>query len=156
MDPAVFVGRDDEHRGLAGVETETHVGSASKPVPELRERRVLEEWCTGGAVSLSSYLALVHVSFQVLANLTCNAQATTSLVLKSSLLTWIEMQLLTPQENEGVAWIKIVENVLTTVDSAKLESSTNGEWRSVICRCLSLLLGDDEPGTLTGGFILTF
>lgn len=81
-------------------------------------------------------------SLQVLANLTCNTQATTSLVLKSSLLTWIELQLLNSKEDEGVEWIKILENILTVVDPTKLESSTNGEWRSVICRCLSLLLAN--------------
>ncbi|KAJ7095895.1 ribosome 60S biogenesis N-terminal-domain-containing protein [Mycena belliarum] len=76
---------------------------------------------------------------EVLANLTCNSQATTSLVLKSSLLQWIEMQLRISTA-EAVAWIRIVENVLLVADAQKMESSTGGEWRFVICRCLSLVL----------------
>jgi len=81
---------------------------------------------------------------EVLANLTCNSQAATSLVLRSALLTWIEMQITLSRE-EGVAWIKILENVLTVTDSSKLEVSTNGDWRSVIFRCLLLLLDHSKP-----------
>ncbi|KAJ7109702.1 ribosome 60S biogenesis N-terminal-domain-containing protein [Mycena crocata] len=84
-------------------------------------------------------LALRNGILEVLANLTCNAQATTSLVLKSSLLHWIEMQLLI-STTEAIAWIKILENILLIVDSERMESSTGGEWRFVICRCFSLIL----------------
>jgi nucleolar pre-ribosomal-associated protein 1 len=84
----------------------------------------------------------------VLANLTCIRQATMSLLLKSGLLTWIEMQLINKPTTEGVAWMKILENILTVSDHAKLESSTGGEWRSVICRCLSQLLSG-SPSKLT-------
>ncbi|KAJ7459833.1 ribosome 60S biogenesis N-terminal-domain-containing protein [Mycena latifolia] len=84
-------------------------------------------------------LALRNSILEVLANLTCNAQATTSLVLKSSLLQWVEMQLLISTA-EAIAWIKILENILLVVDAQKMEISTGGEWRFVICRCLSLLL----------------
>ncbi|KAJ6613338.1 ribosome 60S biogenesis N-terminal-domain-containing protein [Mycena sp. CBHHK59/15] len=76
---------------------------------------------------------------EVLANLTCNAQATTSLVLKSSLLYWIEIQLL-KSTVEALAWIKILENILLIADASKMESCTGGEWRFVVCRCLSLIL----------------
>ncbi|KAF8185167.1 ribosome 60S biogenesis N-terminal-domain-containing protein [Pholiota molesta] len=82
---------------------------------------------------------------EVLAHLTCNAQATTSLILKSALLPWIEMQLSQPtSKSEGVEWIKILENILVIVDSKKVEASTNGEWRAVICRCLMSLLSAIE------------
>ena len=66
---------------------------------------------------------------KVLANLTCIAQATNSL-LKSSLLSWIEVQLL-HSTTESVVWIsKMLENILIVVDKIDA-SSTNGEWRSV-------------------------
>lgn len=79
---------------------------------------------------------------QVLANLTCNAQATTSLILKSGLLAWIEIQLLhgVSVHERGVEWLKILENILVIVNPGKIEMATNGDWRKIICRCLCLLL----------------
>ncbi|KAJ6512246.1 ribosome 60S biogenesis N-terminal-domain-containing protein [Mycena vitilis] len=83
--------------------------------------------------------ALRNSILEVLANLTRNAQATTSLMLKSSLLHWIEMQLLVSTA-EAIAWVKILGNILLIADARKMETSTAGEWRFVICRCLSLIL----------------
>jgi len=84
---------------------------------------------------------LFIVFLQVLANLTCNAQATTSLILKSSLLSWIEMQVQLPQNTEdSLAWLKILENIIVTANTSKLERATNGQWRDTLCRCLSLVL----------------
>ena len=76
---------------------------------------------------------------KVLANLTCTTQATTSLVLKSALLSRIGVQLLHSTAG-SVAWIRILEKILTMVDWNKIESSTNGEWRSAISRCLEVLV----------------
>ncbi|KII96154.1 hypothetical protein PLICRDRAFT_151289 [Plicaturopsis crispa FD-325 SS-3] len=90
----------------------------------------------------------------VLANLTCNIQATTSLILKSSLLTWIEMQLQTVKNNEGIAWVRILENIVVIVDPGKMESSIQGAWRSSLCRCLSLLLDDETSSSSTAIFAL--
>ncbi|KIM48447.1 hypothetical protein M413DRAFT_16355 [Hebeloma cylindrosporum] len=82
---------------------------------------------------------------EVLANLTCNAQATASLVLKSALLPWIEMQLLhSNSKSEGVEWIKILENILVIVDQSKVEASTSGDWRMIICRCISYLFDETK------------
>ncbi|KDQ65157.1 hypothetical protein JAAARDRAFT_75487 [Jaapia argillacea MUCL 33604] len=78
---------------------------------------------------------------EVLANITCHRQAATSLVLKSALISWIEMQLLQGvREGECVPWLKILDNIIAVVDHAKVESATNGEWRSALCRCLIALL----------------
>ncbi|KAJ7670238.1 ribosome 60S biogenesis N-terminal-domain-containing protein [Mycena rosella] len=103
------------------------------------KRRHTWELLAGLFQSSEQDLALRNSVLEVLANLTCNAQATTSLVLKSSLLHWIEMQLLV-STTEAIAWIRILENILLIVDAQKMESSTGGEWRFVICRCLSLIL----------------
>ncbi|KAG6905791.1 hypothetical protein DXG01_000716 [Tephrocybe rancida] len=65
---------------------------------------------------------------EVLANLTCNPQAAVSLILKSGLLSWIEIQLMTSRDNVIVEWIKILHNIMIVADAAKLEVSTNGEW----------------------------
>lgn len=84
--------------------------------------------------------ALRKSIFEVLANLTCIPQAASSLVLKSGLLTWVEMQLVEGCNEDSVPWLKILENVLLVVDSQKIDSSTNGQWRSIIGRCLGHIL----------------
>ncbi|TFK33679.1 ribosome 60S biogenesis N-terminal-domain-containing protein [Crucibulum laeve] len=83
--------------------------------------------------------ALRHGVLEVLATLTSNSQATTSLILKSALLAWIEMQL-RQSTKEAVAWVKIMDNIMIAVEASKLELSTHGEWRAIICRCLSIIL----------------
>ncbi|KAK7440039.1 hypothetical protein VKT23_017290 [Stygiomarasmius scandens] len=85
-------------------------------------------------------IALRKGILEVLANLTCIPQATNSLVLKSNLLTWIEMQLLDPKDEECVAWLKILENIIMVVDKEKAEKATDGEWRAWIGRCIFSLL----------------
>lgn len=77
---------------------------------------------------------------QMLANLTCNPQACTSLVLKSSLLSWIEMQVVDSPGKESMAWLRILENVLVVADTSKLTRATGDQWCSTVCRCLSSLL----------------
>ncbi|KAF9233345.1 ribosome 60S biogenesis N-terminal-domain-containing protein [Melanogaster broomeanus] len=77
---------------------------------------------------------------EILANLTCNPQACTSLVLKSSLLSWIEMQVGDSINTESIAWLRILENIVFLADASKLERAIGGEWCAIICRCLSSLL----------------
>ncbi|ESK84671.1 nucleolus protein [Moniliophthora roreri MCA 2997] len=84
---------------------------------------------------------------ELLANLTCIPHATTSLLLKSSLLSWIEIQVLgdnsiqkTLNRSEHVAWIKILENIIVVADEQKMEAVTQGEWRACIGRCLIAIL----------------
>ncbi|THV01983.1 hypothetical protein K435DRAFT_717738 [Dendrothele bispora CBS 962.96] len=77
---------------------------------------------------------------EILANLTCIPQATTSLLLKSNLLTWIEMQLLDPKDEECIAWMRILENIMVIGNREKLEKVTDGEWRACIGRCIFSLL----------------
>ncbi|KAF8838207.1 hypothetical protein BDN67DRAFT_955439 [Paxillus ammoniavirescens] len=77
---------------------------------------------------------------EILANLTCNSQACTSLILKSSLLSWIEMQLGDVVDTESIAWLRILENVVFLADTSKLERATGDGWCAIICRCVSSLL----------------
>lgn len=88
---------------------------------------------------------------QILANITCNAQATASLILKSGLLAWIEMQLLNgiSLEERGVKWLKVLENILVIVNSGKLEAVTGGNWRRTILRCLCHLLEENPRMSFT-------
>ncbi|KAI0751700.1 ribosome 60S biogenesis N-terminal-domain-containing protein [Daedaleopsis nitida] len=77
---------------------------------------------------------------EVLANITCNARATSSLILRHALLSWIEMQLPTMHGDESLAWARILENILAVVDASKIEAVTNGEWRTIAARCLHTIL----------------
>ncbi|RPD59503.1 hypothetical protein L227DRAFT_654118 [Lentinus tigrinus ALCF2SS1-6] len=77
---------------------------------------------------------------EVLANVTCNARATASLVLRYALLSWIEMQVQTMRGDEAIAWVRILENILAVVSAEKMEAATNGEWRAVASRCLRTIL----------------
>jgi nucleolar pre-ribosomal-associated protein 1 len=52
------------------------------------------------------------------------------------------MTLLVPREDEGLLWMRVLENILDVVDPVKLESATGGEWRAAIGRCMTLLQGD--------------
>ncbi|KAI6110769.1 ribosome 60S biogenesis N-terminal-domain-containing protein [Pisolithus croceorrhizus] len=88
---------------------------------------------------------------EVLANLTCNAQACNSLILKSSLLSWIEIQLIYGHHGETMAWLRILENIAVIADTSKLERAMGMEWFAVICRSLSHIVqmsGDPDAGTL--------
>ncbi|KIK72179.1 hypothetical protein PAXRUDRAFT_29327, partial [Paxillus rubicundulus Ve08.2h10] len=75
---------------------------------------------------VGSYRNVDHGT-RILANLTCNSQACTSLVLKSSPLSWIEMQPGDMIDTESIAWLKISENVVFLADSSKLERATGDE-----------------------------
>lgn len=44
------------------------------------------------------------------------------------------------QEEEVVAWSRVLENLLAVVDVAKLDLATKGEWRKAIARCILHLL----------------
>ncbi|KAJ7590818.1 ribosome 60S biogenesis N-terminal-domain-containing protein [Mycena floridula] len=104
--------------------------------------------------SFRNDLPLRRGILEVLANLSCIRQATTSLVLKSALLSWLEMQFLTPMHHELVAWLKIIENIISVLDPAKMEVSTNGEWRALISRCLLSLLQNWVPAAPDASSVL--
>ncbi|KAI5834791.1 hypothetical protein K523DRAFT_368872 [Schizophyllum commune Tattone D] len=74
---------------------------------------------------------------EVLANLTCVPQAATSLIIKSGLLSWIEMQTRDTRDEEAVVWVRILENCMALADIGRVEMATRGEWRGTICRSLS-------------------
>ncbi|KAI9059024.1 hypothetical protein FKP32DRAFT_1761266 [Trametes sanguinea] len=88
---------------------------------------------------------------EVLVNVTCNARATTSLILRHALLAWLEMQVQTVRAEEAVAWARILENILAVVSPAKLEAATSGEWRAIIARCARMIL--HHPACSLGVFL---
>lgn len=52
------------------------------------------------------------------------------------------MQIQVVNDDERVAWTKIVENILVVVDAQYIEQSTKGEWQMGLLRCLTKL-GED-------------
>jgi nucleolar pre-ribosomal-associated protein 1 len=52
------------------------------------------------------------------------------------------MTLLASREDDGLLWMKVLENILDVVDPVKLESVTGGGWRAAIGRCITLLQGE--------------
>ncbi|KZO94573.1 hypothetical protein CALVIDRAFT_528779 [Calocera viscosa TUFC12733] len=82
--------------------------------------------------------------FEVLGSLTRNQYATHALVLRSSLLAWINIQLLTVKPSEALAWLRVLENIVMVVDFQKLEKDTYSTWRSDVAGCLWKLLGAAE------------
>ncbi|THH13851.1 hypothetical protein EW146_g6413 [Bondarzewia mesenterica] len=84
----------------------------------------------------------INAFSQVFCNITSKRRIVTSLILKSSLLSWIEMTLQTSRGDDCMSWMKILENILMVTDLEKMESSTGGQWRTTIGRCLELLMVD--------------
>jgi nucleolar pre-ribosomal-associated protein 1 len=52
------------------------------------------------------------------------------------------MTLLASREDEGLLWMKVLENILDVVDPVKIESATGSEWRAAIGRCMTLFQGE--------------
>lgn len=76
----------------------------------------------------------------VLVNLTCSRHIVTGLILKSALLAWMEMVLMTSRGELVGLWLAVIENILLVADADKLEAATGGAWRSALGRCLVLLI----------------
>lgn len=51
----------------------------------------------------------------------------------------MEMQLMSLNADEAVAWVKIIENIAVVVDQEKLDQVTRGTWRSGLMMCLNRL-----------------
>lgn len=60
------------------------------------------------------------------------------------------MQLRSAPPGERLAWVKILQNIVHVINPAKLEAAVGLEWRSALCRCLSLLVSEDS------GMLLAF
>ncbi|EJT99629.1 hypothetical protein DACRYDRAFT_95959 [Dacryopinax primogenitus] len=78
--------------------------------------------------------------FEVLGSLTRSRYATHALVLRSSLLAWIELQLFTPKPGECLPWLRVLENICMVVNPVKMETDTYGSWRADITRCVGKVL----------------
>ena len=96
-----------------------------------------------GAMSAAGDRALKHGVLDFLVNVTRHKGPTMSLVLKSGLLAWIEMQLTGPDRRAGygLEWLRILENIIVVLDVKKLEASAlKGIWVKTISRCIQFAL----------------
>jgi nucleolar pre-ribosomal-associated protein 1 len=97
----------------------------------------------GGQSSSGGDRALKQGVLEFLVNVTRHRGPTLSLVLKSGLLAWIEMQLNCHDHHSGngVEWLKILENVSVVVDVKKLEAGAyHGQWASTVGRCVRMIV----------------
>lgn len=49
-------------------------------------------------------------------------------------------------DDEAVLWLKVLENIIVTLDVQKVEANTNGQWRYIFGRCLSHILQSQSSG----------
>lgn len=78
---------------------------------------------------------------QFLIKITSNRYAVNSLLLKSGLLSWIEIQVHgIVTEQEALQWCRVLDNVLTVSDATKMESVTEGQWRKAVMRVVERVL----------------
>ncbi|KAG9088387.1 hypothetical protein FS749_002209 [Ceratobasidium sp. UAMH 11750] len=66
---------------------------------------------------------------EVLVNASADKHAATSLLLNSSILSWVYMQLGSVLTGEPLAYLKIIENLTIVVDHDQIEKATAGHWR---------------------------
>ncbi|KAG8788975.1 hypothetical protein FRC12_014047 [Ceratobasidium sp. 428] len=79
---------------------------------------------------------------EVLINASANKHAATSLLLNSSILSWIYMQLNWILPGEPLAYLKIVENMAVVVDHEQVEKATAGHWRDVVAQIVNKIAQD--------------
>ena len=76
--------------------------------------------------------------------MTAHRKAATTLVLRLSLLSWIQMQLVNPQAGEIDLWIEVLGNIVHSLNHAKCDQVTYGAWRTSLISCLIAL--SSPPG----------
>lgn len=77
---------------------------------------------------------------QVLLSLSRSQQAATSLILRSGLLGWIEIQVLESTTEEDYIWWRILDNVLLVTQGEKLDNATSKQWRPALTRIICTIL----------------
>lgn len=77
---------------------------------------------------------------QVLLSLSRSQQAMTSLILRSGLLGWIEIQVPESTAEEDYIWCQILENILLVTQVEKLDTATSKQWRPALNRIICMIL----------------
>lgn len=78
-----------------------------------------------------------------------------SLLLRSGLLSWIEIQLHgNVTEQEALQWCHVLGNILTVADTTKMELVTEGQWRRTVMRVVERVLGTNGEPLLSKSLFL--
>ncbi|KAG9075847.1 hypothetical protein FS749_012445 [Ceratobasidium sp. UAMH 11750] len=77
---------------------------------------------------------------EVLINASANKHAATSLLLNSSILSWVYMQLGPVLMGEPLAYLKIIENIAIVVDHDQIEKATTGHWRDTVAQIIHKII----------------
>lgn len=86
---------------------------------------------------------------QVLSAVTLIAGSTTTLIVRSSFLTWMESQIQSCVKPEGRGdershWAQIIHNIVHSVPTDKIEKLTRGQWQFEINRCIRSLVSQNR------------
>ncbi|CAE6428618.1 unnamed protein product [Rhizoctonia solani] len=82
---------------------------------------------------------------EVLINASANKHAATSLVLSSSIIPWIHMQLDHTLYGEALVYLKVLDNMAIVLDHEQIEKATTGHWRDGIAEVTSKVIAGREP-----------
>ncbi|CAE6418313.1 unnamed protein product [Rhizoctonia solani] len=82
---------------------------------------------------------------EVLTNASANKHAATSLVLSSSIISWIHMQLDHTLPGEALIYLKVLDNMAIVLDHEQVEKATSGHWRDGIAEVVVKVLPCREP-----------
>ncbi|KAG8724075.1 hypothetical protein FRC11_002213, partial [Ceratobasidium sp. 423] len=77
---------------------------------------------------------------EVLINASANKHAATSLVLSSSIISWIHMQLDHTLSGEALVYLKVLDNMAIVLDHEQVEKATAGHWRDTIAEVVSKIV----------------
>lgn len=84
-------------------------------------------------------IASLPCLLQILVRMTSHDQSNSSLILRSALLPWVEMQISDTRKGEAGSWLRVLDSIVCSANAEKLERATHGSWRTSICHCLSMI-----------------
>ncbi|CAE6427965.1 unnamed protein product, partial [Rhizoctonia solani] len=91
---------------------------------------------------------------EVLVNVSANKHAATSLVLSSSIISWMYMQLDHTLPGEALAYLKILDNMAVVLDHEQVDKATSGHWRDGIAEVTGKIIACREPDSSLPGLAI--
>ncbi|EIN04336.1 hypothetical protein PUNSTDRAFT_146557, partial [Punctularia strigosozonata HHB-11173 SS5] len=90
--------------------------------------------------SRTSDIATRNAVIEVLATLTCNQHATSYLIRRRALLSWMSMQTSYLSADERLSWIKLVTNIVRTGRLSALPAATRRQFFEIILGTVTVVL----------------
>lgn len=81
---------------------------------------------------------------QAMSRMANHRRSAMALVLRTSVISWIELQMGDLQTLEVGAWLRILSNLVINVEQSKCDKATLGAWRDSVTSCLMKL--SEAPG----------